>query len=514
MYARERIELKYFARLNHYTNIYNRKKNMQISRVCYLLALFQIFATREAHEPRVVVTAGGRKSDDRGYDFDPVRPRPVRSSLLSSKRDDDNDDGDDDDGDSSRKQQRNFRPMETVGTGNENKSFYLFDSDDSRRESNVWSANGIVEKARGIYVDFIYNPNFYYELSVVKYMIEDILFYNNQTPFYYDDRRDRNSVKVTVGVENAILLEESVITIKPKLLKDVLYNENIFLRTYDFIYAFFQVSVKDHSRIPEYDRYINFKVYSRLFRDALAAIDDKSQTICRHDDLYGSYGGRLCVRADHEYIDRLNFTDEGTRRYWKTLLDRISSFMNMLLGDVIFVDASERHDKGDCYEIELRPEPNVRSVLLYPHRASREIRLDEVLRFDDEHKDRIRSDIILFKHRILHALGVGHKYVKPSVMNFYDRPWQRANLFFIMPEDYTSLSQCYVEPKNRLVPSHRRFHLSVPKTEIRTRYVKGLGNVNESERLLGMFVNDFARFSHAFRTMIAVGNGGKRYRNR
>lgn len=348
---------------------------------------------------------------------------------------------------------------------------------------------------RGIYVDFIYDPNFYLELSVVKYMLEDILDRNNNTPFYYDYERSPNAYRVTVGVENLILLDESIVSIKPKLLKDILYNENIFLRIYDFLYAFFQVTVRDSSRIPEYDRAINFKAYTDIFKDTLKVVDSESKTVCRKDELYGVYDGRLCVRADLAYIENAKFTRPETRHYWKTILPRIAEFMNVLLTNTIRVDANSNHD--DCYEIMLRPELDVRAVLLFPHRAVKSALVHEKLVFSQANRNRIIDDIILFKHRVMHALGVGHKYVTPSIMTFYNKPWQNENLFYIMPEDYDSLSQCYVDPRSWTVPSAYRTRL--PRNQLNKRYVKT--HARDAMSLLNMFINNFDRFISVYRSV-------------
>lgn len=346
---------------------------------------------------------------------------------------------------------------------------------------------------RGIYVDFIYDPNFYLELSVVKHMLDDILDRNNNTPYYYDFQRLPGSYRVTVGVENLILLDESIITIKPKLLKDILYNENIFLRIYDFLYAFFQVTVRDSSRIPEYDRSINFKAYTQRFADTLKLVDHQSKTVCRTDELYGVNDGRLCVRADYEYIERAGFTHPETERYWKTILPRIAEFMNILLTNTIRVDANSNHD--DCYEILLRPELDVRAVLLFPHRAVKSALIDERLEFTLKNRMRIIDDIILFKHRVMHALGVGHKYATPSIMTFYNKPWQTKNLFYIMPEDYESLSQCYVNSESWYVPT--AYDTRIPNKRVSKRYVKS--DARDATTLSNLFVGNFERFVSAYK---------------
>lgn len=341
---------------------------------------------------------------------------------------------------------------------------------------------------RGIYVDFIYDPNFYLELSVVKFMLEDILDRNDDMPYFYDTTRSPKSIKITVGVENLILLDEQTITLKPKLLKDILYNNNIFSRIYDFLYAFFQVTIRDSSRLPEYDRSINFKAYSEQFNDMLRTIDAESKTVCRKDELYGLYEGRLCVRADIRYINDASFGQITTKLYWRKMLSRVADFMNVMLNRTILVDADSGH--SECYEIALRPELNNRAVLLFPHRAVKSALENENLEFSIANKARIAADIVLFKHRVLHALGVGHKYATPSIMSFYDKPWQTNNLFYIMPEDLKSLAQCYTNPRNWLVPT--AYETTMPSHALSLGYVKT--DAQDSTELLDLFILDYSRF--------------------
>lgn len=423
---------------------------------------------------------GFRKSDDQDDNDDYDR----RDNKFGSD-DDDNDDGLD-----PRSDKTGYLSVDSTIR---NALIYRDDETGDTDLESIKQSYKPTNDMRGIYVDFIYDPNFYLELSVVKHMLDDILDRNNNTPYYYDFERLPGSYRVTVGIENLILLDESIISIKPKLLKDILYNENIFLRIYDFLYAFFQVTVRDSSRIPEYDRSINFKAYSQRFGDMLKLTDHQSKTVCRTDELYGVNDGRLCVRADHGYIERAGFKHPETEHYWKTILSRIAEFMNVMLTNTIRVDANSNHD--DCYEILLRPELDVRAVLLFPHRAVKSALVDERLEFSLKNRMRIIDDIILFKHRVMHALGVGHKYVTPSIMTFYNKPWQTKNLFYIMPEDYESLSQCYVDSGAWYVPT--TYETRIPNKRVSKRYVKS--DARDATALLNLFVGNFERFVSTYK---------------
>lgn len=331
---------------------------------------------------------------------------------------------------------------------------------------------------QGIYVDFIYNPNYYYELTVLKFMLDEIIGKNPNVPIYYDYHSLPNSTKITVGPENLILQQQRLITVKPKLLKDILYNQDIFSRIYAFLYAYFQAVISDPTKIPEYDRYINFNRYTSMFNRELTILDSQSKVVCRNQELYDKYQGRLCIFPDIAYINSIPFKHESTRAYWTDLLWRISDFTSIMLSDAIQVNASLYHTEP-CYRIDLLPEPNVRAVLLFGHKAVKSASLDDKFTFDASSKDRIASDVILFKHRILHALGVGHKYASESVMRFYNVPWQKNNMFFLMPEDAKLLNQCYQKyfPSNRYIKNEQRFN----------------------ERLFQLFIEDYLNFRKEYK---------------
>jgi hypothetical protein len=112
--------------------------------------------------------------------------------------------------------------------------------------------------------------------------------------------------------------------------------------------------------------------------------------------------------------------------------------------------------------------------------------------------------VILFKHRILHSLGLGHRYSKRSVMRFYDADFQRNNAFFLMPEDYESLSRCYGGNADArvLVPyvidgesisEHRRVKTAINSKNIR-RYVRDYETDSLTLQYLDDFVNNFDKF--------------------
>lgn len=300
------------------------------------------------------------------------------------------------------------------------------------------------QKNPKIYIDFIYNPHYYYELTILKFMLFEILDRNKNIMFHYDYNNLSNSTMITVGYEHSMFdtSERTIIQIKPKLLKDILYTENIFLQIYLFLQT--NLRVCDPINVPEYDRSIDFNRYRQKFDLEVQAIDSFNPDVCRNDELFDIYNGRICIEPDLQYIRSIEFKFEQTREYWITLLTRVSTFMNVLLSKTLNLT----NTKENCYNIKLRPEPNIRKVLLFAHKAVKTTTLDEFLDFDDvETRSRIMTDVITFKHRTLHALGMSHRYSWQSVMNAYTKPWQKPNIFFILPDDYKSLWTCYSRGK-------------------------------------------------------------------
>lgn len=302
--------------------------------------------------------------------------------------------------------------------------------------------SGETNMRRGIFIDFIYNPNFYYELSVLKHMLLEIILKNPQTRFYYDYEAGPHSTVIAIGHEHQVsrFRDRSIIFIKPKLLKDILYIDDIFRQIYNFLLTFFRTCVSNDGEVPEYDRTINFKRYREIFKTTLDKIDasNKDKSVCRSEELYGKYNGRICIRPDYQAIQNQNFSP-STTLFWQTLLHRTSIVMTALLTHTFDMTNAN----NNCYRILLRPETNIRRVLLFGHAAVKTASQDDQFTFSVQMLNLITDNFILFKHRILHALGLGHRYQTVSVMNSYDKPWQMENLFTITEDDYERLSQCY-----------------------------------------------------------------------
>lgn len=379
------------------------------------------------------------------------------------------------------------------------------DDDDNDADSHRYN---------GIYIDFIYNPNYYFELSVVKHMLMEIIDNNPNMGYYYDYESKPTSTIISVGYEHFgyKFQHKTVLLLKPKLLKDILYNDDIFKRTYVFLMSFFrfQLGSIDPTMVPEYDRNISFKRYRALFDSTLRRIDEsnRDKIVCRNDELYHIYSGRLCIVVDDQYINSLTFAHQRTKRYWIETLNKISIFMGHMLNETFHVNVLS-YNSDSCYKIRLRIEPQIRNVLLFSHKAVKTFRTDE--RIDDNDVDGIRQrtleSIILFKHRILHSLGMGHRYWKPSVMRFYDYSFQRNNAFFIMPEDYESLSKCYGSPTERVHTPYMihgaSFSSNVEISEKfsrknRRRYVKSYDTDEKTRRYLDKFLNNFASFKSEY----------------
>lgn len=293
---------------------------------------------------------------------------------------------------------------------------------------------------RGIYIDFIYNPNYYFELSVLKFMLQEILRYNPNLNYEYDYENRPDSTIVTVSFEHSIAhyRQRNAVFVKPKLLKDILYTPNIFEQIYALLLMYFRSDFGDTTRFPEYDRSINFARYRDIFTETLHRIDadNANRVVCRNDELFDKYSGRLCIVPDTRHIKRMRFADPESRVYWQTLLPRIANLMTRLIVDAL--EGVSNSSSSDCYRIRLRPEADIRKVLLFPHKAVRTVRLD-----DRVSRENIRGDLILFKHRVLHALGLPHRYIQHSSMSSYNNPWQNKNLFWLLPEDLRLLSSCY-----------------------------------------------------------------------
>lgn len=140
---------------------------------------------------------------------------------------------------------------------------------------------------------------------------------------------------------------------------------------------------------------------------------------------------------------------------------------------------------NNCYSIELVPEIDIRKVLLFPHKAVKTALVDQQLLSPSNVTDpvflkQVRDDIILFKHRIFHALGLNHKYMSQSIMNAYTNPWQEALLFYILKNDFDAMLNCYM------------------KTGV-SSYVKEYNsrNVINNMHLLN-FVSDFDKFKRYY----------------
>lgn len=363
-------------------------------------------------------------------------------------------------------------------------------------------------QSRGIYVDFIYNPKYYFEFTVLRQMLQEILNGNPHMRYYYDTVHLSNSTIITVGYEHmgSRFSERSVITIKPKLLKDILYTANIFDQIYNFLLTYFRTCITDPTLVPEYDRTINFKRYRSVFADTLAAIDNHNQatTICRNDELYNErYQGRVRIVAR---VEASEFRDPSTVNYWNKLLSQLGIFMTELLSETFVMQACPGINFS-CYTIELVPEIDIRRVLLFPHAAVKTAMRSESLRFEMDSHERIADDIILFKHRILHALGVGHRYSKRAIMNAYTNDWQFQNLFGILEEDYVAMARCYgsdmdladldlrrspdVRPPT-VSPGTRRYRMK--------KYVTDLRESDTSKQLLKLFVTSFDEFIFKMRS--------------
>lgn len=359
---------------------------------------------------------------------------------------------------------------------------------------------------RGIYVDFIYNPKYYYELTILRDMIMEIINKNPNMKYKYDYEHKPNSTVVTVGYEHVAsrYSERSVITIKPKLLKDILYTPDIFNQLYNFMLTYFRVCIDDQTMVPEYDRTINFARYRSKFADTIKNMDTHNQltTICRNDELYNDDNmGKICITTK---VNDTEFEHESTAVYWNMLLCQIGEFMEILLERTFMMRIAMKENEP-CYKIELKPETDIRRVLLFPHAAVKTAMRSEKLTFDDVHKERIVADIILYKHRILHAFGVGHRYSRRSIMNSYDNDWQRNNLYNIMPEDYAAMARCYASNNDIMSKDLKRtpdilepMRGKAPSNYNPKRYVGDKPTPNDAERLTKLFINDFDKFLKEF----------------
>lgn len=148
---------------------------------------------------------------------------------------------------------------------------------------------------------------------------------------------------------------------------------------------------------------------------------------------------------DEDYINTLTY--ESTRNFYKVNLYKIAKFSSIILESI---STLVFNNKSDCYKILLKPEYDITKVLLYPHKAVitalREENIDSLSKEDVENK--IKDLIITIKHRILHSIGMIHKYYYKSVMANYENNFQKNNLFFYLQEDYESINKCYGDLDN------------------------------------------------------------------
>lgn len=356
----------------------------------------------------------------------------------------------------------------------DNKKTY-FHSNNMKEFDSFVTVKKYVKEPLGIYVDFIYNPNFNTELKIVQYILLEIL---NKTKinFFYDFENLSNSTVITTGYEEGYIIgKKDLITIKPKLLKDVLYNENIFSRIYFLISNYFRIG-QNFDIIPEYDRTINYKKYKIVFEEYLKKLDhvNFNNLICRNELKY-KFKNRFCIKVNYDYINKI-FTNDNTKSFYKTFLYRISWFVSKIIAETTNLVEVENDD--DCYEIFLTPETDITKVLLLPHSSVITALTNEVIPNDQEFFNKVFRLIITIKHRILHSLGLIHKYTLPSVMANYENVFQKNNLFFIMLEDYEALNQCYGNYENY------------------PYFVKNKKEFNQT--LFNFFIRDFATFKNEY----------------
>lgn len=365
---------------------------------------------------------------------------------------------------------------------NENKKMY-FDPNDERNFDKLMVINNIPSMEaesfpKGIYVDLIYNPNFNSELKIVQYILIEIL---NKTKinFFYDFENLSNSTVITTGFEEGyVLSKRHLITIKPKLLKDIMYNENIFSRIYNLIYNYFRIGQR-YEIIPEYDRTINYKRYKETYKHILKKLDhvNFNNIICR-TELINKFKKKICIRVYNNYIDNI-FRSNNTAEFYKSNLEKIVWFVSRILDLTTDLKVVEQNSNEDCYEIKVYPETDITKVLLFPHAAVITADPNEKINVvAQNYYNKIMLLIITLKHRILHSLGLIHKYSIPSVMANYENEFQKNNLFFLLIEDYEALNQCYGSYNNY------------------PYYVKNYSAFNET--LFYLFVSNFTRFREEY----------------
>lgn len=360
-----------------------------------------------------------------------------------------------------------YKNDDTVIYENSINLFYIDNFNSSNNQDCQEVGNEYTKK--GIYINMIYNPRYYLELSIVKFMLLEILENNKQAGYCYDYKNKANSTIVTVGEEYKIFQfqERDIISLNTKLLKDVLYNQNIFDRVYDLLYNYFRMNNLDPTTMPEYDRRINFDRYRNIFKIILNRMDRTLETVCRSYEM-SKFNNNVCITPDYDKINEIKFEHENTRRYWETLMHRVSYFMQKLINDLLNINK----EKKPCYEIKIHPEDDITRVLLLPHNAVKTADLTESIYFDNNYKKRITDDVILFKHRILHSIGMGHKYVTTSVMNWYTMEYQKKNAFYVFPDDAKMMSLCYG----------------------RIKFIRSYENLT----IMNEFINDFKRFKRLY----------------
>lgn len=326
--------------------------------------------------------------------------------------------------------------------------FPIFNDENSNDFGKISQLASITDQntPRGIYIDYIYNPYYKNELDVLKLMLAETIERNNLN-YFYDFSESTSSDLLTLGTEqgNYESKKRRYFIIKTKLLKDILYNEDVFKQIYNQLFQFFRRDTSNElDEIPEYDRNINFKRYKMLFSDTIDQMDLKafSNPICRETVRY--FENRICIITDEEYI-RENFIYPKTQTNYIKLTQRIAWFMTKILTtDFNFVNTTYVAENVNCYKIVVRPEIDIKEVLLNSHKSVQTSLADEVLDLDNPNEILpIVKKIIIFKHRILHSLGINHRYNSKSVMANFENPFQLENTFNLLQEDWESINVCY-----------------------------------------------------------------------
>lgn len=321
----------------------------------------------------------------------------------------------------------------------------------------------------GIFIDFENCPNFYLEFLVVKSIIKD---YSKQIPtlLFYDEEHYSNSSIIMVGSTKKAEKDKKrdVITIKYRLLKDILYNQIVFDRITNFLKSYIQTKL--NNTLLDFNTSVNFKNYKEKHVHILKDIDKRNMySIACQENL--RLKKSFFIKIDYNKIERF-FINKETVEIYKMFLKQIVEFISISIESLTTL---KMKDDPESYMMLITLKMNTSQFSVSPHKII--ISEDKELKITDL-KEFVRNLIITTKHQILHSFGFPHTYFFDSVMNDLKTKIQRDNLFYFFKRDINMLHICYEKTNN---------------TKNEFSFIEN-NNMIKSDFELNLFINDYVSF--------------------